>query len=113
MDETGSVNVAARKDPLGFNFSPTSNPNPNPNPTPTPTPTPNFHQDPLGYVGPGGFIDLTNAVALTLTLVLTQALTLALALTLTNPHHASPLLQADVCIFAVAFATRAKLTVES
>eukprot|EP00964_Phaeocystis_antarctica_P153429 scaffold121702_cov51-Phaeocystis_antarctica.AAC.2 len=49
VDETGSVNVAARKDPLG-------------------------------YVGPGGFMDLTNA--------------------------------ADVCIFAVAFATRAKLTIE-
>ena len=49
VDETGSVNVAARKDPLG-------------------------------YVGPGGFVDLTNA--------------------------------ADVCIFAVSFATRAKLSLE-
>ena len=49
VDETGSVNVAAR-------------------------------EDLLGYVGPGGFVDLTNA--------------------------------ADVCIFSVAFATRAKLTVE-
>ena len=29
--------------------------NPNPNPTPNP------NQDLLGYVGPGGFVDLTNA----------------------------------------------------
>ena len=48
VDATGSVNVAARRDPMG-------------------------------YVGPGGFVDLTNA--------------------------------ADVCIFAVSFATGASIDV--